>query len=88
MPTKLLLPILSSAATITLGFLLIGALYRAPDFFSSPRFLLPLVGCSIASALLLLPYRGANWAVRVVLAPPIAIILFFLVILAARIFAA
>ena len=88
MAIKFLAPFFSSAVAITLGFLLLGALDRAPDFFSSTRFLLPMIGCSIVSALILMSSRSLNWIIRVVLAPPIAIASFFLFILATRLFAA
>jgi hypothetical protein len=88
MAMKFLMPFFSSAIAIILFFLLIGALYRAPDFFSSTRFLLPLIGCSTVSALILMPSRSLSWILRVALAAPIAVALFFLVILTTRLFAA
>jgi len=87
-PAEVLPPFLSSVAVITLGFLALGVQHRAPDFFTSPRFLLPLVGCSAVTALILRPYRSANWLVRVVLAPPIGFVLFLLVIVVSQLVAA
>jgi len=87
-PAKILPPLFSSVIAVTLGFLLLGVQHRAPDFFTSLRFLLPLVGCSAVAALILRPYRGANWLVRAVLAPPIGFALFFLVVVVAHLVAA
>ena len=87
MSMKFLVPFFSSAIAITLGFLAIGALYRAPNFFGSTRFLLPMIGCSVVSALILTPSRNLNWIMRAVLAPSIAIVLFFLVMVTWRPFA-
>ena len=78
---KVLSPFLSSAITITLGLLFLGARHRAPEFFTSLRFLLPLVGCSVVPALVLWHYRAADWLVRALLAPLIGVPLFFLVTL-------
>ena len=87
MATRFLVPFFSSTVAITLGFLALGALHRAPDFFSSTRFLLPMIGCSAVSSLILISSRSLNWIMRVVLAPSVAIALFFLVMLTWRLFA-
>ena len=87
-PAKLFPPFLSSVVAITLGLLILGVQHRSPGFFGSARFLLPLIACSSISALILWPYRSANWLVRAVLAPPISFALFFLVIVMVQLVAA
>jgi hypothetical protein len=59
-----------------------------PSFLFRPGFIVSLTGCSLASALLLKPYRSANWLVRAILAPPICFVLLLLVIVGLRLVAA
>jgi|SRR4249919_1329750 hypothetical protein len=87
-PAKIFPPFFSSAIAITLGLLFLGVQHRAPGFFTSTRFLLALVGCSAASALLLLPYSGATWLARTALATLIGLGLFFLLSAGPHLFAA
>ena len=85
---KLLAPFLSSVISIPLGFVLIGALRRAPALFERLDFFLLLLATSTLSALILKNYRSAGWLVRAILAPPISFILGVLTLVMMRVVAA
>jgi hypothetical protein len=79
-----LAPFLSSILAIPIGLALFGVLRRAPDLLTRLDFLLPLIAGSAISALLLRSYTSAGWLVRAILAPPVAFVLYFLIIIVVR----
>ena len=80
----LLAPFLSSMLTIPIGLALAGVFRRAPDLLTRLDFLLPLIAGSAISALALRSYASADWLVRAILAPPMAFVLYFLIVVVLR----
>ncbi|MBD9480051.1 hypothetical protein [Pseudoxanthomonas sp. PXM02] len=76
-PSTLLAPFLSAIVTIPIGLILLGMFRLRPDFLVRLDFILPLIAGAAVSAVVLRGYTSANWLVRVILAPPLAFLVYF-----------
>jgi hypothetical protein len=80
----LLAPFLSSVLAIPIGLALAGVFRRAPDLLIRLDFVLPLIAGSAIAALVLRTYTSAGGLVRSILAPLIAFVLYFLIVVVLR----